>query len=157
MILIAALGINGIIGSNGTMPWRLKSDLARFKKLTINNTVVMGRKTFNSIGRPLSDRKNVVISRDNSFKHNGVEVINSIDCIEDVDNQFIIGGGEIYSQTIKRATMLYLTIVSATPIGDTYFPSIDKHEWNLVDFEPHLADVDNDHDYSFIALKRILR
>lgn len=137
--IIAAVAENGIIGRDGDMPWKLSTDLKRFKALTTGKPVVMGRKTFASIGRPLPNRLNIVVTRDDAFAAEGVTIVPDLDAAlaaaglaEDV---MVIGGGEIYRAFIGRAERLYITHVAAAPDGDTSFPVIDPAIWMVVSSE----------------------
>ncbi|KAA1178882.1 dihydrofolate reductase [Rhizobium tropici] len=137
--IVVAVSRNGIIGREGDMPWRLSSDLKRFKALTLGKPVIMGRKTFQSIGRPLPGRPNIVITRDPGFSAEGIAVVHSLEeGIEaasrlaresDVDEICILGGGEIYRQAIGVADRLLITHVEADVEGDTAFPAIDPAIW----------------------------
>lgn len=141
--LIAAVARNGVIGNDGAMPWRLSTDLKRFKALTLGKPVVMGRRTFQSIGRPLPGRVNIVVTRDKSFAHDGLMVVHSIDAALETASRSpggeseicVIGGGELYDQTIDRADRLCITRVDAEPSGDTHFPAIDPERWRVVSRE----------------------
>ena len=145
IVLVAAVGENGVIGSAGDMPWRLSSDLKRFKRLTYGHPVLMGRKTFASIGRPLPGRTNIVITRDAGFSHAGVQVAGSLEAGLEAARQvaadtgvpdvMVIGGGEIYAATIGVANRLEITRVHASPDGDTRFPEIDPSLWRETDRE----------------------
>ncbi|WP_294598123.1 dihydrofolate reductase [uncultured Rikenella sp.] len=145
--LIAAVAENGVIGCDGRMPWHLREDLARFKRITTGHPVVMGRKTFESLGsRPLPNRPNVVVTRRAADCRvpEGVTVVASpeeaVRRYADTDEElFIIGGGEIYRQTIPAADKLYLTRIFASPQGDTYFPEVRPEEWRPVWREAHPA------------------
>ncbi len=146
MTIVVALGRNGVIGRDGDMPWRLSSDLRRFKAITSGRPVVMGRKTLESIGKPLPGRDNLIVSRDPAYAPQGVTVFASLDAAIDAASriaaekgldEFIIGGGgTIYAETIGRADRLRLTRVDLAPDGDTVFPPIDPAEWALVGEEP---------------------
>ncbi len=126
LILIAALNTNRVIGRDGKTPWHLPKDLQRFKRITSNHTVLMGRKTFESIGKPLPNRKNVVITRNKNFNLDSVEIFSTIPSafsgLVDEEKVFVIGGGEIFLQTIDLADELNLTIVQNDEKGDVYFP-----------------------------------
>lgn len=126
LILIAALNRNRVIGRDGKTPWHLPEDLLRFKRITANHTVLMGRKTFESIGKPLPNRKNIVITRTKNLSLDSVEIFSSIPSafsnLANEEKVFVIGGGEIFLQTIERADELKLTIVQNDEKGDTYFP-----------------------------------
>lgn len=152
--IIAAVARNGIIGSKNELPWYLPADLKHFKELTTGHTVVMGRKTFESIiqrlGKPLPDRKNVVITRDKSFTYPDVEVIYDTDEIARLGDCFVIGGAEIYKQTLPMANRLYVTEVHAEINGDAYFSDIDE-QWVEVSREVHNADDNNLYDYDFVV------
>lgn len=137
--LIAAVGANGVIGAKGDLPWHLPNDLRFFSKTTRGHHVVMGRKNYDSIPeqyRPLPGRPNVVVTRDRNFKADAVQVVFSIeDAVEYARSKgeselFIIGGGEIYRQSIHLADRLYLTHVDAAPDGDTFFPAFDESAWS---------------------------
>jgi dihydrofolate reductase len=137
--LIAAVARNGVIGANGAMPWRLSTDLQRFKRLTTGKPVVMGRMTYESIGKPLSGRANVVVTRHPKAATDGVVFVPDIDAALAVAARhaenagameiMVIGGGKIYAETIGRADRLYVTHVDASPEGDTMFPPIDPQIW----------------------------
>jgi dihydrofolate reductase len=133
--IIAAVAENGVIGRDGDMPWKLSTDLKRFKALTTGKPVVMGRKTFASIGRPLPNRLNIVVTRDAAFAADGVTVVSDLDAAlaaaGSAEEVMVIGGGEIYRAFMGRASRLYITHVAATPEGDTHFPVIDPSEWTV--------------------------
>ena len=128
--LIAALAKNRVIGKDNVMPWHMPADLQHFKMVTLGKPVIMGRKTFESIGRPLPGRKNIIISRDDTFQPEGVEVVHSPEqalfAAGDVAEVMIIGGGQIYQHFLPMATDLYLTFIDAEPDGDAWFPVIDE-------------------------------
>lgn len=164
IVFVVAVAENGVIGANGAMPWRLKSDLARFKALTIGRPVVMGRKTFGSIGRPLPGRTNIVITRDAGFRAPGAVVTRSFtdakaiatgDALRRFATEIaVIGGAEIYAQWMPFADRLELTEVHATPDGDTRFPSIDIAEWQEVARERHPAGPQDSVDFSYVTYRR---
>lgn len=141
--IVVAVSRNGIIGRDGDMPWRLSSDLKRFKALTLGKPVIMGRKTFQSIGKPLPGRPNVVITRDTGFSADGITVVHTLDgaialaerlaAESGVDEICILGGGEIYRQAIGLADRLLITHVEAEVEGDTAFPAIDPALWQVDD------------------------
>ena len=139
--IIAAVAGNGVIGNDGDMPWKLSTDLKRFKALTTGKPVIMGRKTFVSIGRPLPNRLNIVLTRDATFAPEGAVVVpmleEAIGAAADTgaDEAMVIGGGEIYRLVIDRADRLYITHVEAEPAGDTHFPAIDPTLWDTVSSE----------------------
>ena len=132
--LVAAVADNGVIGDGQRLPWRLSSDMRRFKTLTVGKPVIMGRKTFQSIGRPLPGRRNIVVTRQPDFSAAGIDVVRDIDVAlalagETGGEIMILGGGQIYAETIGRADRLYITHVTAMPGGDVYFPAIDPAVW----------------------------
>jgi len=139
IVLVVAVADNGVIGEGGGLPWRLKSDLAHFRAVTIGKPVVMGRKTYHSIGKPLKGRTNIVVTRDCSFSLPGVLVVSNLDAAftaargdalrRSVDEVAVIGGAEIYAQTLVRADRIVLTRVHSSPAGDTMFPTIDPAVW----------------------------
>ena len=139
--IIAAVAANGVIGNDGDMPWKLSTDLKRFKALTTGKPVIMGRKTFAPIGRPLPNRVNLVLTRDTAFEAPGVVVVPTqeaaIDAASDVgaEEAMVIGGGEIYRAFLDRAERLYITHVDASPVGDTHFPAIDPAVFEVVSSE----------------------
>ncbi len=145
--MVVAIARNGIIGSDGDMPWRLSTDLKRFKAITLGCPVIMGRKTFQSIGKPLPGRSNVVITRDAEFAAEGFEAVTSPDAAlvlaqerahsDGAESVFVIGGGEIYRQMLPLADRLHVTFVDAEPEGDTRFPEIDETTWEV----EHAEDV----------------
>lgn len=139
--LVVAIGDDGVIGNNGALPWRLSSDMKRFKADTMGKPIIMGRKTYASIGKPLPGRDNIVISRDTEFKAPGCDIVTGIEQAFEVANSraaasgaseiCVIGGGEIYRQSIARAVRLYVTHVDGRFEGDTYFPEIAPEEWAI--------------------------
>ena len=157
--LIAALDRNGAIGRGNRMPWHLPDDLKRFRDLTRSHPVVMGRRTFESIGRPLPDRLNVVVTRRADFGPPGVAVAHSLDaalhaCPPGADI-FVIGGGEIYRQALPFAGTLYLTHVDTTVEGaDAFFPAVDQGEWKAVCGEQHPADARHPHAFRYAIYRR---
>ena len=154
--LIAAVSKNWVISNNNTLIWKLPADLKRFKEITSGHPVIMGRKTYESIGRPLPNRRNIIITRDVNYSVDGCEVTHSLtDALELVKDSevFIIGGGEIYQQSMSIADRIYLTIVHENFNGDTYFPEIGD-EWIKVKREDHQPDEKNQYKYSFIDYEK---
>lgn len=149
--LVVAMAENGVIGRDGGLPWRLPDDLKHFKRLTSGYTVIMGRKTFDEVGRPLPNRRNLVVSRNPGFAAEGITVAPSLDAALALaageSEVFVIGGGEIYRQALPRADRLHLTQVHAAVDGDTTFPAFDPAEWTLAAEEFHPAD--DRHAWSF--------
>lgn len=141
--LIAACANNGVIGYKNNLPWHLSADLKRFKELTLNKTVIMGRKTYDSIGKPLPNRENIIVTRDHSFQANGCIIAHSLqEAITQAhhDEIMIIGGATIYQQAFSIADRLYLTRIHLNPEGDAFFPEWDIADWQLVSTEKHPLD-----------------
>ena len=151
--LIAAVAENGIIGSGNEIPWRLPSDFTFFKRTTMGKPLIMGRKTFESIGRPLPGRTNIVVSQTAGYQPDGVIVISDLDAAiahartiaqaDQVDEVMVAGGGTIYAQTIEQAQRLYISHVALSPEGEARFPQIDKNLWRIVD-EPSVERSEKD-------------
>lgn len=157
--LIAALARNRAIGFDNRMPWHLPEDLKRFRQLTTGHRVIMGRKTFDSIGRPLPGRTNIIISRSNTFNAPGCTVVHSVDeALAAADPagviSFVIGGAEIYRQALGWASRMFLTEIDAEFEGDTFFPPIDKREWNEVRRERRNYDATRPIAYDFVEYER---
>ena len=159
--VIAAMSRNRVIGKGGALPWRLPADLRRFKHLTTGHPVIMGRRTYDSIGRPLPDRETIVISRDPGFRPDGAVVVATLDAAlshaNGTGDVFIAGGGQIYELAVPGADRLDLTIVHATLDGDTFFPTIDPAAWMLADDERFEADERHEYGYSFRTYQRVRR
>lgn len=153
--IIVAMSKNRVIGNNNELIWKLSSDLKRFKELTTNNPVVMGRKTYESIGRPLPNRRNIIITRNLEYEADGCEIVSSLEEALLLTNNdcFIIGGGEIYNQSIELADRIYLTLVDKDFEGDTTFPELGK-EWATIYNKDFEADEKNEYNYSFIEYER---
>ena len=152
IVLVAAMGRNRVIGIDGRMPWRLPADLKHFKSVTMGHPIVMGRRTFESIGRPLPGRRNIVLSRSLASAPDGVEVYGSLeDALAGIGDEpaMIIGGGAVYEEALPRADRMELTLVDAAPDGDTFFPPHDRHEWMLRAMSRRPADGDNEHALVF--------
>lgn len=146
--LIAACSKNGVIGKDNTLPWRLPEDLKRFKSLTMGKNVLMGRKTYESIGKPLPNRTNIVLTRDTSFKTDSVLVYNNLEQVLPIFRDIIvIGGGEIYKQCINKADVIELTLIDKEFEGDAFFPSIDS-SWKESKRETYTND---EFTYHFIT------
>lgn len=162
--LIVAAASNGVIGCNNQLPWYLPNDLKYFKQATMGKPIVMGRKTYESIGKPLPGRTNIVVTRQSDWQAEGVRVVNSLDealalaeSIAEVDGTeelMVIGGAQIYNEAFGRATRLYLTQVHAEVEGDAYFPTVKTDEWREVAREDFAAEGPNPYDYSFVVLER---
>ena len=164
IVFVVAVAENGVIGADGAMPWRLKSDMARFKALTLDKPVVMGRKTFDSIGRALPGRTNIVVTRDKDFRAAGVVVTNSFDdamtiATGDALRRFateiaVIGGAEIFAQWFGLADRLEITEVHARPDGDTRFAPIDAAEWEEVARVRNPAGPVDSAEFSYVTFRR---
>ncbi len=161
---VVAIAENGVIGHEGDLPWKLSSDLKRFKALTLGKPVIMGRKTYQSIGKPLPGRENIVVTRDTGFAAEGVHVVRSIDAALELGERLarrdgghevaVIGGGEIYAQTLDRATVLHVTHVERALDGDTRFPPIDPALWQSGD-EEHIPEGPKDiYPTRFVTYRR---
>lgn len=156
--LVAAVANNGVIGKGNTLLWKLPADMKRFRALTIGKPVIMGRKTCESIGRPLSDRINIILTRDKNFAPEGCIVVHSIEeALEKAvgyEEAMVIGGGEIYKLFLPRANRIYLTLVDHHFDGDTYFPELSRAEWREISHENYGPDEKNPYPYSFDVLER---
>ena len=156
--IITAMDNNRLIGKENGLPWKLSADLQFFKRITMAKPIIMGRKTFESIGRPLPGRRNIIITRDKSYTAEGCEVVFSTeeacDVVNDVDEAMVIGGANIYQQFLEKADRLYLTRVLGKFEGDAWFPEINFSQWQLSEKEDHQADEKNECDYSFQIFKR---
>jgi dihydrofolate reductase len=165
--LIAAVAENGVIGVGDRMPWRLSSDLKRFKSITMGKPVIMGRKTFETIGKPLAGRLNIVVSRNSDFAREGVLVASSFEAALTEGEEkarasaeeeiMVIGGGEIYRSAIDRADRLYITHVEASPEGDTHFPPIDPECWRATVSEHTPKGPKDSAATTFVIYERVAR
>ena len=157
--LIVAISANDVIGVRGELPWRLPDDLRRFKQLTTGKPIVMGRLTYESIGRALPDRQNIIISRNPHYLAPGCDVVDSPDAAIDVANGaeeiMIIGGGHVYREFLPLADRVYLTRVHADIDGDTFFPEICEDEWQETSRESHPVDEHHAFAFDIIQLDRI--
>jgi dihydrofolate reductase len=164
LVLVAAVARNGIIGANGGLPWRLSSDLKRFKALTWGKPLVMGRKTFESIGRALPGRETIVVTRDPAFAPSGVLVAHDLDAglalaaerasVLGAGEIIIGGGGEIYAQTIARASRLFITEVGLEADGEARFPPVDTREWREITRKSGERGSRDDADCVFVEYER---
>jgi dihydrofolate reductase len=152
--IIVAMSENRVIGRAGDLPWHISADLKRFKRLTVGHTIVMGRKTYDSIGRPLPERRSIVISRNSDFSAEGVEAAATLDdalrVTADEDEVFIIGGSSIYALALPIADRLYVTRVHTQIEGDVFFPPFDELRWQLADESPRELDERSGLEYSFL-------
>lgn len=162
--LIVAVAENGVIGRDGDMPWRLSTDLKRFKALTMGKPIVMGRKTWDSLGRPLPGRANIVITRDHSFSVEGAIVVHSLSEALGIAREhaqktgagsvFVIGGGEIFRDALPLAQKIYATKIQASIEGDTYFPAFDPKSWQVIAEEAVPAGEKDSHPTRFVVYER---
>lgn len=158
--MIAAMAHDRVIGKDNQMPWHLPADLAHFKRVTLGKPVLMGRKTFESIGRPLPGRRNLVISRNPGYQAEGIEVVGSVEAAlallagSSVEELMVIGGGHLYAEMLPSADCLYLTQIDLAAEGDTRFPAFDDGQWQRIECESHPADEKNPHPYSFETWQR---
>ena len=158
--LIVAMDEQGTIGRENGLPWRLSADLQHVKTTTMGKPIIMGRKTHESISRPLPGRENIVITRNRYYRSEGCTVLSSIDAAldycRDRPEAIIMGGAELYRQILDRADRIYLTRVHAKVDGDTFFPAFDDSDWREVSREDFKADEKNEFDYSFVVLERVV-
>ena len=158
--MIAAMAHDRVIGKDNQMPWHLPADLAHFKRVTLGKPVLMGRKTFESIGRQLPGRRNLVISRNPDYQAEGIEVVGSVEAAlallagSSVEELMVIGGGHLYAEMLPSADCLYLTRIDLAVEGDTRFPAFDDGQWQRIECESHPADEKNPHPYSFEIWQR---
>ena len=157
--IIVAASTNNVIGNDGGLPWRLPEDLKRFKNITMGKPMIMGRATWESIGRALPGRQNIVMTRQDAFAAEGCDVVATIEealeAAGDVDEVMIIGGGILYEQFLQRTDRLYFTRVHTRIDGDTYFPEINESEWKLTSEELFPACIDREHAFDMLVLDRI--
>lgn len=158
--MIVAASANNVIGANGSLPWRLSEDLRRFKDITMGKPMIMGRLTFESIGKALPDRRSIVLTRDAAYEAEGCDVATTPDAAfelaGDANEVMIIGGGNVYEQMLPMTDRIYLTRVHADIDGDTYFPEIHEDEWRIVSSEPLPPNDERPFAISFQMLERIL-
>ena len=158
--LVVAVARNGVIGRDGDLPWRLPADLRRFREITTGHTIVMGRRTWESIGRPLPDRVNVVLSTRPEFRATGCRVEGRFEAAIAAAREagetevFLIGGAAVYREALPGASRIYLTRVHADVDGDVFLPPIEASEWREVSREEHVADARHAHPFAFTVLER---
>ncbi len=159
--IIIAIAANQVIGHQNQLPWHLPADLKHFKQLTLGKSIIMGRKTFESIGKPLPGRQNIVVSRKWSAKQQDFIGVNSLsEAIALTDSSkeaFIIGGQQLIEQALPLVAKIYLTRIHHSFVGDTYFPELNMDDWQIVSEENHSADLQNPYPYSFFILERSLK
>ena len=156
--LVAAVARNGVIGANNTLPWRLPADLKHFRSLTTGHTIVMGRKTWESLGRPLPERQNIVVTRSPDYTARGALVVASLDAVLAAAALpapiFCIGGGELYRAALPRADALYLTEIDRDFVGDATFPAFDRRAWRETARESHASDTPDGFAFAFVTYRR---
>lgn len=158
---VLAMSENRVIGKNNQLPWRLPADLKHFKAITTGHPILMGRKTYESIGRPLPNRTNIILTHNPLFQAPGCIVVTSVDeairdaSLENKEEIFVIGGAEIYKLLLPVTQRIYLTIVHHQFEGDAYFPELVEGAWKEVEKIEHRADGENAYDYSFLRLERV--
>jgi dihydrofolate reductase len=156
--LLVAMDNNRTIGKNNDLPWYLPADLKYFKKVTMGHPIVMGRKTYESIGRPLPGRENIIITRDKSYRIEGANVVHSIQEAIDLTNGeeevFVIGGAEIFKQILPVSDRLYITQIEHDFDGDTFFPNINYAEWKIISKEKGIKDEKNPYDFYYVVYER---
>jgi dihydrofolate reductase len=157
--LVVAVDRNRLIGRDGGLPWHLPADLKRFKSITMGKPIIMGRRTHESIGRPLPGRRNIVLTQSERYAPPGCEVFHSLqaalDALHDLPEVVVVGGAALYVEALPLCARLYLTEVNADLTGDVYFPEFQPGEWREVSAEAHAADATHAHDYRFRVLDRI--
>ncbi|WP_226666745.1 dihydrofolate reductase [Metabacillus litoralis] len=157
--LIVAMDEKHLIGKNNELPWRLPQDLAYFKRITMNHKIVMGRKTYESIGKPLPGRENIILTRDPSYQIEGCKILHSIDDILDLarntdENVFVIGGAEIFKEVLPYSDRLYITHIHHEFEGDTYFPKLESSEWESVSTQHGVKDDRNPYEFDFVVYEK---
>ena len=156
--LIVAMAENGCIGRDNALPWRLPHDLRRFKALTLGKPILMGRKTYESIGRPLPERRNLVLTRDHHWRREGVLAVHSLGhalgCVRGDAELIGIGGAEVYRLLMPFALRIYLTLVHGEITGDTFFPALDPTQWADVECHHHAAGEHDAYAFTFMTLER---
>ena len=156
--IIVAMSENNVIGKDNDLPWRLSNDLKWFKANTTGKPIVMGRKNYESIGRPLPGRHNIIVTRDESYAVEGATVVHSLEAAlhaaQKTHEVMIIGGGEIYKQALPLVNKLYLTRVHANIDGDVFFPELNWEEWQMKSEEKHAADEKHEHAFTFQVYER---
>jgi dihydrofolate reductase len=164
LAIIVAMSQNRVIGVNNKLPWHLSDDLKYFKRVTMGKPIIMGRKTFESIGRPLPGRSNIVVTRNPDYQAEGIKLVHSLEAakelaenicfIDGVKEAMVIGGEELYQQALLKAQRIYLTQVHAEVQGDAFFPDFDQQQWQTIAREDFKALSPNPYDYSFIVLEK---
>jgi dihydrofolate reductase len=156
--LVVAMSRNRVIGRDNRLPWRLPADMAYFKRVTLGHPVIMGRKTWESIGKPLPGRKNIVVSRNRDYEAPGAIVVGSLDeawkAAEGATEASVIGGTSLFSEALSKADRIHLTEVQAEVPGDTWFPEFDRSGWSEHEVERHARDERHEHPFRMVVLER---
>jgi dihydrofolate reductase len=156
--LIAARARNGVIGRNNQMPWKIAGEQAYFKRMTMGSPIVMGRKTWESLGRPLPGRRNIVVTRNPAYTATGADVVGSLDdalrLVGDAEQIFVIGGAQLYAAAMPRANRILLTEIDADFDGDTFMPALDRKKWRETSREVHPPTTERPFSYSFVVYER---
>jgi dihydrofolate reductase len=157
--LLVAYDLNKTIGKDNQLPWHLPADLAYFKRVTMGRPIIMGRKTHDSIGRALPGRENIILTRNRSYTSEGCTVIHTLSEIKEIENQsgeevFVIGGAEIFNEVLEIADRLYVTLIEDEFEGDTFFPSFDEKDWELISKEKGIKDEKNPYEYYYLIYDR---
>ncbi|MFT9850226.1 dihydrofolate reductase [Aneurinibacillus sp. REN35] len=159
MSMIVAMDKNRVIGKDNDIPWKLPKDQAYFRKVTMGHSVIMGRKNYESIGRPLGGRRNIIVTRDKQYTASGCEIVHSVEevlsMVKNEEEPFVIGGEEIYKVFLPYATKLYITTIEHEFEGDTYFPRLVPDEWKVVSVEKGITDEKNVYEYVFTTYERV--
>jgi dihydrofolate reductase len=157
--IIAALTNNNVIGNNNKLPWHMPADLKHFKAITLGKPIIMGRKTYEAIGKALPGRRNIVITRDKNWRCSDCEIYHSLQeafaAVKECAEVMVIGGAEIYKTALPLADKMYLTFIHHDFIGDTYFPDWNPDEWQEIEHADYPADEKNPYPYSFVVLQRL--
>lgn len=155
---IVAMSENRVIGINNQLPWHLPADFQYFKKITMGKPIIMGRKTFESIGKVLPGRLNIIVTRDQNYHAENARVTHSLQdalSLADQNEMMVIGGAQLFKEALPKIHRLYLTLVHAHIEGDSFFPEINSQDWKEISREDHVKDEKNRYDYSFIVLEKI--
>ncbi|TXC93196.1 dihydrofolate reductase [Metabacillus litoralis] len=158
--LIVAMDENRLIGKDNQLPWHIPQDLAYFKRMTMNHKIVMGRKTYESIGRPLPGRENIILTRNRSYKMDACKVLHSIEELLELskntdENIFVIGGAEIFKEILPYSDRLYMTHIHHNFEGDTFFPQLKDTDWETVSVESGIKDMKNPYEFDFVVYQKI--
>ena len=157
--LIAAMARHRVIARGGRLPWHMPTDLQYFKRMTLGKPVIMGRKTYEAMGKALPERQNIVVTRQVGYQATDCEVVGSLDealiLVQTAEEVMVIGGGQLYQLALAQADRMYLTFIDAEIEGDVYFPEWNPSEWQEVSCDAHLADAENPYPFRFVILERV--